>query len=290
MRTHKSPIYFIPYTPKPDAKGINIKETNLFIAYEKAIEGYQFQVRRYNTWMSYAAISVGVLFIATYSLWPKESTTYTSQGTWWLLFIISIVGWLICLGWYGALLGYHTWNTHWIGIIKQIEEQIINATNNTSTADLTTHNYSSVYSAQPYFPPSTAFPTPQYIPGYISTQKITGIIIFIISIGWVAIITLISTHLFSNTLIVPRPLYHIFNYLTTIIITCDLPPIIQHWIIVISHTLNINSTHFLSIFPTFLVTILTLLITFNTLHRFRKQGSDLYSSAIYQSTQKQQKQ
>ena len=35
---------------------------NTFTAYEKAIEGYQFQVGRYNIWMNYYAIFVGALF------------------------------------------------------------------------------------------------------------------------------------------------------------------------------------------------------------------------------------
>ena len=35
------------------------QKMNTFTAYEKAIEGYQFQVGRYNIWMNYYAIFVG---------------------------------------------------------------------------------------------------------------------------------------------------------------------------------------------------------------------------------------
>lgn len=172
--------------PQTPTNKIDIKETNLFAAYEKAIEGYQFQVSRYNTWMSYAAISVGVLFVAVYSLWPTESLATTPQDTRWLLFIISIVGWLICLGWYGALLGYHTWNTHWIGIIKQIEKKIIKATHSTSTiVDI----YLSVYANESHILRFSK--NPHFAPRYISTQKIMASIIISFALGWIAIITLL---------------------------------------------------------------------------------------------------
>ena len=48
------------------------QKMNTFTAYEKAIEGYQFQVGRYNIWMNYYAIFVGALFVALYSIWPKS--------------------------------------------------------------------------------------------------------------------------------------------------------------------------------------------------------------------------
>lgn len=48
------------------------QKMNTFTAYEKAIEGYQFQVGRYNIWMNYYAIFVGALFVALYSIWPKK--------------------------------------------------------------------------------------------------------------------------------------------------------------------------------------------------------------------------
>ena len=38
------------------------------IAYEKAIDAYQFHVQRYHTWVNYYAIFVGALFVAFYTI------------------------------------------------------------------------------------------------------------------------------------------------------------------------------------------------------------------------------
>lgn len=84
----------------------NVKDTNAFAAYEKAIEGYQFQVGRYNTWMNYYALFVGALFIALYTTWPgseadccKCSSTgaTTENDVWWLQLLIAAVGWITSL-------------------------------------------------------------------------------------------------------------------------------------------------------------------------------------------------
>lgn len=56
------------------------QKMNTFTAYEKAIEGYQFQVGRYNIWMNYYAIFVGALFVALYSIWPAKSKRYVAHA------------------------------------------------------------------------------------------------------------------------------------------------------------------------------------------------------------------
>ena len=38
------------------------------VAYEKAIDAYQFHVQRYHTWVNYYAIFVGALFVAFYTI------------------------------------------------------------------------------------------------------------------------------------------------------------------------------------------------------------------------------
>ena len=50
----------------------HLNKSGALVAYEKAINGYQFQVGRYNTWMNYYAIFVGALFVALYSIWPQD--------------------------------------------------------------------------------------------------------------------------------------------------------------------------------------------------------------------------
>lgn len=117
------------------------QKMNTFTAYEKAIEGYQFQVGRYNIWMNYYAIFVGALFVALYSIWPKSEietlccackpvcgkapAAVAESQEWFLPLIISVLGWIASLCWYGALLGYRKWNEHWIKVVQGIEWYLI---------------------------------------------------------------------------------------------------------------------------------------------------------------------
>lgn len=190
-----------------------LKDTEAFVAYEKAIEGYQFQVGRYNTWMNYYAIFVGALFIALYSVWPKnEGNTvneinnviiggghYTmnevvkapGQTTWgnagFLLILISVIGWFASICWYGALLGYRKWNEHWMSVIHEIETKNINKKNELDS-------YPLVYGKMPES--NQQKPQVQYVPGYISTQKITGICICAVAFAWCVVLGYV-TYFFS---------------------------------------------------------------------------------------------
>ena len=42
------------------------------VAYDKAVEAYQFHVQRYHTWVNYYAIFVGALFVAFYTIIPQS--------------------------------------------------------------------------------------------------------------------------------------------------------------------------------------------------------------------------
>ena len=176
------------------------------IAYEKAIEGYQFQVGRYNIWMNYYAIFVGALFVALYSIWPKSEietlccackpvcgkapAAVAESQEWFLPLIISVLGWIASLCWYGALLGYRKWNEHWIKVVQGIE-MVLNK-------DV----YPNVYTAQPERPQKESLwkriknifrcnKSKCYAPGFVSTQKITGIFIFFAALAWGGLITYI---------------------------------------------------------------------------------------------------
>lgn len=159
------------------------------LAYDKAIEGYQFQVGRYNTWMNYYAIFVGALFVALYTIWPNASDScgcccckcyevVSCPNIWGLLLVISILGWCTSACWYGALLGYQTWNSHWIGVVKKIEELVFA----TSNENMVENKELKVYGDMP----ETEGNSP-YAKGFISTQKITGIFIFCIMLAWNAV-------------------------------------------------------------------------------------------------------
>ena len=183
------------------------QKMNTFTAYEKAIEGYQFQVGRYNIWMNYYAIFVGALFVALYSIWPKSEietlccackpvcgkapAAVAESQEWFLPLIISVLGWIASLCWYGALLGYRKWNEHWIKVVQGIE-MVLNK-------DV----YPNVYTAQPERPQKESLwkriknifrcnKSKCYAPGFVSTQKITGIFIFFAALAWGGLIHFIS--------------------------------------------------------------------------------------------------
>lgn len=146
----------------------NLKNTNVFAAYEKAIEGYQFQVGRYNTWMNYYALFVGALFIALYSICTGKSLVIKEEEVKYLLLLISAIGWLASFCWYGALLGYRKWNDHWMKVIQEKEKT------------LTQLSYPSVYRDLP----TTNKSGRRFAVGYISTQKITGVFVFCVILAW----------------------------------------------------------------------------------------------------------
>lgn len=106
--------------------------------------------------MNYYAIFVGALFVALYSIWPKSEietlccackpvcgkapAAVAESQEWFLPLIISVLGWIASLCWYGALLGYRKWNEHWIKVVQGIE-MVLNK-------DV----YPNVYTAQPERP------------------------------------------------------------------------------------------------------------------------------------------
>lgn len=194
-------------SPNPSRENSNIQDlrmTNIFMAYEKAINGYQFQVNRYNVWMNYYALFVGALFIALYSVWPKEEInnvsivcdqcilTPSKNIDWVLPFVVSVMGWITSLCWYASLLGYRKWNGHWIGVIQEIEKIF------TSNDTLDNNRYFGVYSRMPQQESvrtgnNTGAGTGNndtYLPGYVSTQKITGVFIFFVIVAWCVVISL----------------------------------------------------------------------------------------------------
>lgn len=155
-----------------------MKNTKLFAAYEKAIEGQQFIVGRYNTWMNYYAIFVGALFLALYTIWPQQDMTSEKAKIWFLPAIITLIGWIASLGWYGALLGYRKWNGHWMMVVHKIEKTISNKGTEEDFFPL-------VYGDMPGSNHSHG--AERYMPGYLSTQKITGTFIFFVALAWIAV-------------------------------------------------------------------------------------------------------
>lgn len=197
------------------------------LAYDKAIEGYQFQVGRYNTWMNYYSIFVGALFIAFYTIWSSgnsccccccRTAVADDDGKWILLLIIAGLGFIASACWYGALLGYRKWNGHWISTVKNIEKLVFPDSSNTSNTSNTNDNKTKssrleVYRNMPKEPQEE----PKYIKGYISTQKITGIFIFFVMAAWaITIGWVLCTHFDWNCW------YALLGIFAPIIVICKL--------------------------------------------------------------------
>lgn len=135
-------------------------------AYKTAINGFQFQISRYNTWMNYYAIFVGALFIAFYKVFP-----HGNDADWFLPVTIAVLGWFTSLCWYASLLGNSTWANDWMATIGKIED------NNT---DVIEHVYSHAK------PTDNQSSTPSYRLKYISTQKVTAAFIGAVCWAWAA--------------------------------------------------------------------------------------------------------
>lgn len=141
------------------------QDKNKETAYEKAIEGYHFQVGRYNIWMNYYAIFVGALFVALYSVWSEQG----EEGDRFLPLCIAVLGLVASVCWYGALLGYRTWNGHWVKRVHELEREI--------------GDFPSVYGYMPEVEPGKL-----YAKGFVSTQKVTGLFLIAVMIAWICVI------------------------------------------------------------------------------------------------------
>ncbi|MDE6507359.1 MAG: hypothetical protein K2L04_02700 [Alistipes sp.] len=141
------------------------------MAYEKAIDGYQFLVNRYHTWMNYYSIFTGAFFIALYTVWEKaEAANIVLLG----LFIF--LGWFSSICWLASLIGHRAWMGSWIQVVKKWEKQIL--------GEPSQEPWSSVYGK--IVTPNTlnTTPTPRYLAQFISTQKVTTIFVYAVILAW----------------------------------------------------------------------------------------------------------
>lgn len=85
-------------------------------SYEKAISAYQFQVKRYHTWMNYYSVFHGALLVALYTLLTSEYSC--KEG---ICMVISLLGYVAALCWLGTVIGNRAWMDSWVQIIQMIE-------------------------------------------------------------------------------------------------------------------------------------------------------------------------
>lgn len=132
--------------------------------YERAIQAYQFQVERYQTWMNYYSIFNGALFVAIYSMYDYGCMNWLSQS---FLVIISFLGLIASLCWLGVMIGNRCWMDSWMQHIK-VEEK------NNKQASSPNQKYSSLY-----------YKDGTKLKGFLSTQKLTQIFIACVCLAWV---------------------------------------------------------------------------------------------------------
>lgn len=111
--------------------------------YQQAINGYQFHVNRYHTWMNYYSIFTGALFVGFCSL--KTATTEISKTCSQavsqcgcmnnkvlyeltndydpLIIVICILGFISSICWLLSLCGHEKWEYNWIKNIEYYEDK-----------------------------------------------------------------------------------------------------------------------------------------------------------------------
>lgn len=105
--------------------------------YQQAINGYQFHVNRYHTWMNYYSIFTGALFVGLCSL--TTATTEISEkcsevvkqcccmndkidGYGLLVIAICILGLISSICWLLSLCGHEKWEHNWMKNIEYYED------------------------------------------------------------------------------------------------------------------------------------------------------------------------
>lgn len=92
-------------------------------AYDKAIEAYQFHINRYNTWMNYYSIFVGVLFVALYSVMDKCDKFDIVKS------VITLMGLFASVCWLLSFRGYYSWLISWTNVVQFYEKKITSENN-----------------------------------------------------------------------------------------------------------------------------------------------------------------
>lgn len=95
-------------------------EKKLMEAYKLTIEARNFHYSNFNKWMTFFYVAVGAIFIAFYTIHDNESDQNASLKKSLLPslgFIISILGYLSCKG-------YYYWINNWRNQIKRFEDAL----------------------------------------------------------------------------------------------------------------------------------------------------------------------
>lgn len=167
LQTQQPPIPQAQQNPTTDSAAQQI-------AYQTAINAYQFHITRYNTWMNYYAIFTGAMFVGLYTTMTNCVTE--TQTT--IQFAISAIGLVAAICWWMSLTGYYAWLKSWTSIVKKYEKQYFGV-------DASSENPSIYNSIETQ---NNKTDDAKYLPKFISTQKVTSFFIQTIVLGWMFVI------------------------------------------------------------------------------------------------------
>lgn len=163
------------------------------VAYDKAVEAYQFHVQRYHTWVNYYAIFVGALFVAFYTIMPQSGNIQRSLcsesissflASVWLPLLIITLGWFASMCWLASIIGHYEWMKSWMRIVKKREEAFFETTPNQSSNTSSVSSEIFVYGKVMKEPDRSE--SNNMLPKFISTQKITQWFVWSVILAWIA--------------------------------------------------------------------------------------------------------
>ena len=183
------------------------------IAYEKAIDAYQFHIQRYHTWVNYYAIFAGALFVAFYTVVSQlenircnpccDSGTFISM---WLPLLIMTLGWFTSMCWLASIIGHYKWMNSWILIVKEREKSFFGTSPNQQADGSLNSSEIFVYGKVMEYKDKAAnnegnndtsnnsnnetnnstYNEFGMLPKFISTQKVTQWFVWSVILAWVA--------------------------------------------------------------------------------------------------------
>ena len=145
----------------------DIRESRLFIMYEKAVEGRNLHYQQYSTWMNCYAMFTGAFFVGFYTLRDNPL----------LSLLIAVLGYITSICWYYSLSGYYAWMVSWIELVHRYEEEL-------KSRYGTGYVYS--YAGKILF-------KEEGFPQNFSTQRITRVFIMAVIAGWLIIASAMIT-------------------------------------------------------------------------------------------------
>lgn len=154
-------------------------DNKLKVAYEMAMNAYQFSVQRHKEWMYIYAIICGALLVALFN----DNICYISFAP----MLIAILGCITTICWLLSFIGHYEWSKNFIRILARNEKLYFNEKQENEL-----FVYNGVLVAKDYKD------SDHYLPGFYSTQKITILFLKMVLIAWNIILAWTSCQLFDS--------------------------------------------------------------------------------------------